>query len=299
MYNGIVIINKEQGFTSFDVVAKLRGVFGQKKIGHTGTLDPDATGVLPVCLGNATKVCDMLTDSDKEYRAVLLLGIRTDTQDITGQILEEKQVTAGEKEVKEAIRSFTGTQLQIPPMYSALKVNGQKLCDLARAGKTVERKPREIRVYEAEILRMDLPRVEIRFCCSKGTYIRTLCNDIGERLGCGGCMESLVRTSAAGFGIEEAVKLEVLQRAKEEGRLEAYVKSTDTVFLHLPKAVVDRKYDVILNNGNRLKREFFTESDFRTEPERIRVYGSDGKFRAVYRYEEAEKGFRPVKMFLE
>ena len=299
MYNGIVIVNKPQGFTSFDVVAKLRGIFGQKKIGHTGTLDPDATGVLPVCLGNATKVCDMLTDSDKEYRAVLLLGIRTDTQDISGQILEEKAVTADLQAVREAVRSFTGTQLQVPPMYSALKVNGQKLCDLARAGKTVERKPRQIRVYEAEILRMELPRVEIRFRCSKGTYIRTLCDDIGRRLGCGGCMESLIRTGAAGFRLESAVGLDELQQAKEEGRLDAYVRSTDTVFLHLPWAVVDKKYDMILKNGNRLKQEFFAEWEYETEPDRIRVYGSDGKFRAVYRYVKEEGAFRPVKMFLE
>lgn len=299
MYNGIVIINKEQGFTSFDVVAKLRGIFGQKKIGHTGTLDPDATGVLPVCLGNATKVCDMLTESDKEYRAVLLLGIKTDTQDITGQIIEKKEVKAGEKEVRDVIESFTGKQLQIPPMYSALKVNGKKLCDLARAGKTVERRPREIQVYQAQILRMELPRVEIRFRCSKGTYIRTLCNDIGDALGCGGCMESLERTYAAGFSLEEAVKLEVLQNAKDEEKLDTYIKSTDTVFLHLPKAVVDRKYDVILKNGNRLKKDFFIDTDFKSEPERIRVYGSDGKFRAVYGFDKTEGCFRPVKMFLE
>lgn len=299
MYNGIVIINKEQGFTSFDVVAKLRGIFGQKKIGHTGTLDPDATGVLPVCLGNATKVCDMLTDSDKEYRAVLLLGIKTDTQDITGQILEKKEVMVNEKEVKNTIQSFIGKQLQIPPMYSALKVNGKKLCDLARAGKTVERRPREIQVYEAEILEMNLPRVEIRFRCSKGTYIRTLCNDMGERLGCGGCMESLVRISAAGFRLEDAVSLAVLQKAKDEGKLADCVRETDTVFLHLPRAVVDRKYDVILKNGNRLKKHYFAESDFRNEPDRIRVYGSDGKFRAVYQHDETEESFRPVKMFLE
>ena len=183
MINGIVNVYKEKGFTSFDVVAKMRGIFKQKKIGHTGTLDPDAEGVLPVCLGRATKVCDLLTDKDKEYETVLLLGVVTDTQDLTGEALERKEVNASEKEVKSAILSFVGEYMQVPPMYSALKVNGQKLCDLARKGVTVERKARPVTIHGIEILSVDLPEVRMRVHCSKGTYIRTLCQDIGEKLG--------------------------------------------------------------------------------------------------------------------
>ena len=199
MVNGIINVYKEKGYTSFDVVAKLRGIFKQKKIGHTGTLDPDAEGVLPVCLGKATKVCDLLTDKSKEYEAVLLLGKVTDTQDITGTVLEEKDVKVTEEAVRETVLSFVGDYMQIPPMYSALKVNGKKLCDLAREGKTVERQARPVKILTIDILDVTLPRVRMRVHCSKGTYIRTLCQDIGEKLGCGGCMESLLRTQVSEF----------------------------------------------------------------------------------------------------
>ena len=180
MINGIIIVNKETGFTSHDVVAKLRGICGQKKIGHTGTLDPAATGVLPVCLGSGTKLCDMLTDRDKEYVAELLLGVETDTQDTTGSVLRESPVTVTEEEVSRACLSFLGDYDQIPPMYSALKVDGRKLYELARAGKEVERKARTVTIEELEIQEMKLPIVTMRVVCSKGTYIRTLCHDIGE-----------------------------------------------------------------------------------------------------------------------
>ena len=209
MINGIVNVYKEKGFTSFDVVAKMRGIFKQKKIGHTGTLDPDAEGVLPVCLGRATKVCDLLTDKDKEYETVLLLGVVTDTQDLTGEVLARKEVNASENEVKSAILSFVGEYMQVPPMYSALKVNGQKLCDLARKGVTVERKARPVTIHGIEILSVDLPEVRMRVHCSKGTYIRTLCQDIGEKLGCGGCMKLLLRTRVAAFALKDALKLDV------------------------------------------------------------------------------------------
>jgi tRNA pseudouridine55 synthase len=199
MVNGIINIYKEKGFTSFDVVAKMRGIAHQKKIGHTGTLDPDAEGVLPVCLGKATKVCDLLTEKDKEYEAVLLLGTTTDTQDITGTVLRTADVNVSEEAVREAVLSFVGSYAQIPPMYSALKVDGKKLCDLARTGVTVERKARTVEIYRIEILSVDIPRVRFRVHCSKGTYIRTLCQDIGEQLGCGGCMESLLRIRVAQF----------------------------------------------------------------------------------------------------
>lgn len=193
MIHGIINVYKEKGFTSHDVVAKLRGIVGQKKIGHTGTLDPDATGVLPVCLGKATKLCDLLTDKNKTYEAVLLLGKTTDTQDITGEVLEEKSTEAlTEEKVREAIEGFIGDYEQIPPMYSALKVNGKKLYELAREGKVIERKARPVKILDIQILEIDLPKVRMEVSCSKGTYIRTLCHDIGEKLGCGGCMESLI-----------------------------------------------------------------------------------------------------------
>lgn len=193
MVNGILNVYKEKGYTSHDVVAKLRGIVGQKKIGHTGTLDPDAEGVLPVCLGRATKVCDMLTEKDKTYEAVLLLGKETDTQDISGTVLRVGE-TEGltQEQVKDCVMSFVGEYDQIPPMYSALKVNGKKLYELAREGKTIERKSRKVEIKEIRILEMALPRVRMEVSCSKGTYIRTLCHDIGEKLGCFGCMEAKI-----------------------------------------------------------------------------------------------------------
>ena len=193
MIHGILNIYKEKGYTSHDVVAKLRGITGQRKIGHTGTLDPEAEGVLPVCLGRATKVCDLLTDRDKTYEAVLLLGIRTDTQDVTGTVTDRGDVQGITREmVEQAANKYVGEYDQIPPMYSALKVNGKKLYELAREGKTIERKARRVRIYELEILEEALPRVRLRVRCSKGTYIRTLCDDIGADLGCYGCMEALL-----------------------------------------------------------------------------------------------------------
>lgn len=298
MKNGIIIIDKEQGFTSFDVVAKLRGICGQKKIGHTGTLDPDATGVLPVCLGNATKVCDMLTDSDKTYQAVLLLGKETDTQDMTGTVLAEKPVTADEQMVSDVIRSFCGKQMQIPPMYSALKVNGQKLCDLARAGKTVERKARQITVYDIVICEMDLPRVTIEVHCSKGTYIRTLCHDIGQKLGCGGCMESLRRIRAAGFTIEQALTLSQVQQAKEEGRLEDLIRSVDTVFSEYPALMVKATAQQKLLNGNALCADDFVFVQEEAFVQPVRIYDSNSRFTAVYGFQKEKGCFKPVKMFL-
>ena len=184
MIHGVLNVYKGKGYTSHDVVAKLRGITGQKKIGHTGTLDPDATGVLPVCLGKATKLCDMLTDKDKTYEAVLLLGVSTDTQDAGGEVLGTSDTAGlGEKEVREAIQSFVGGYDQVPPMYSALKVGGKRLYELAREGKVVERKARPVDIYQIRVLKMDLPRVWMEVSCSKGTYIRTLCHDIGEKLG--------------------------------------------------------------------------------------------------------------------
>ena len=212
MVNGIINIYKEVGFTSHDVVAKLRGIVKQKKIGHTGTLDPDATGVLPVCLGNATKLCDMLTDKSKEYEACMLLGVTTDTQDMSGKVLENKQVSCTQEEAREAVLSFIGEYDQIPPMYSAIKVNGKKLYELARNGIEIERKPRRVEISHIEILECSLPEIHFRVSCSKGTYIRALCADIGDKLGCGAAMKSLIRTRVGTFVIEEAWKLSEVEK---------------------------------------------------------------------------------------
>lgn len=192
-------------------MAKLRGILKQKKIGHTGTLDPDAEGVLPVCIGKATKVCGYLTEKDKTYQALLHLGITTDTQDMSGRILKEHAPEISEEELIGIIQSFTGKLKQIPPMYSALKVGGKKLCDLARAGIEVERKAREIEIYSIRKIRIQLPYVSMEVHCSKGTYIRTLCHEIGEKAGCGGCMEKLLRTETAGFTLEHACRLREIE----------------------------------------------------------------------------------------
>ena len=245
--NGILNVYKEPGFTSHDVVAKLRGICKQKKIGHTGTLDPEASGVLPVCLGNATKLCDLLTDKDKEYRAVLLLGVETDTQDTTGQILTEKEVNAGEEDVRSAILSFVGPYDQIPPMYSALKVNGQKLCDLARKGRQVERQPRPVTIHELTLLSREGDTLRLRVRCSKGTYIRTLCADIGEALGCGGCMQALRRTQAGEYTIAEAVPLQQLLEAAEP---ETYLRDVDTMFRGYPGVKLTVNQEKRCRNGN-------------------------------------------------
>ena len=251
--NGILNVYKEPGFTSHDVVAKLRGICKQKKIGHTGTLDPEASGVLPVCLGSATKLCDLLTEKDKEYRAVMLLGCETDTQDTTGTVISEHEVTASEEEVRDAILSFTGPYDQIPPMYSALKVNGQKLCDLARAGKVVERKSRRITIHSIEIEEICLPRVTMKVFCSRGTYIRTLCHDIGQKLGCGGAMEKLVRTRSGRFGLEEAYKLSEIQKLSDEGRLEEILMPVENVFEGLLAVQAIGIGQKLLENGNPLE----------------------------------------------
>lgn len=297
MLCGIINVYKEKGFTSHDVVAKLRGITGQKKIGHTGTLDPDAEGVLPVCFGKATKVSDLLTDKDKTYRAVLLLGVTTDTQDISGTVLERRPVDAlCEEEVERVILGFVGTCEQIPPMYSALKVNGKKLYELAREGKTVERKARTVQIHDVKILRTELPRVEIEVSCSKGTYIRTLCHDIGKKLGCGGCMEALTRTRSGAFGIEESHRLAEIQRLKEAGAIDSLLIPVDAVFEQYREIRIRQELDVRLRNGNPFSMDDLSELP--EDQERVRVYDSAGNFSAIYKYVQKEQCFRPVKMFL-
>lgn len=296
MIHGIINVYKEKGFTSHDVVAKLRGIVGQKKIGHTGTLDPDATGVLPVCLGKATKLCDLLTDKDKTYEAVMLLGKTTDTQDITGEILEERSTESlTEEKVREAIESFIGDYDQIPPMYSALKVNGKKLYELAREGKVIERKARPVKILDIRILEMDLPRVRMEVACSKGTYIRTLCHDMGEKLGCGGCMESLIRTRVSAFQIKDAKTLAEIEALKQEGMLEKILVPIDEMFPSYPKITVKDDWKAFAKNGNPLELKMLKEADGQDGENQVRLYDESGKFIAIYQWKE--KKYHIVKMF--
>lgn len=296
MYNGIINVYKEKGYTSHDVVAKLRGILKQKKIGHTGTLDPEAEGVLPVCLGKATKLCDLLTDKDKTYEACLRLGIQTDTQDMTGKVLREAEVSVSEEEVRKEILSFLGEYDQIPPMYSALKVNGKKLYEYAREGIEVERKPRRVTIYSIEITKIELPRVWFRVACSKGTYIRTLCNDIGEKLGCLGCMETLVRTRASVFEMKDSLKLSEIEKLRDEEKIESVLFPLDAMFQNMACATVKRKYNKLLYNGNPLALEFL-ENEY-VKDSNIRIYDKENHFIGIYSWHEKNEQYQPVKLFL-
>ena len=309
MINGVINIYKERGFTSHDVVAKLRGILKQKKIGHTGTLDPDAEGVLPVCLGKGTRLSDMLTDHSKVYEAVLLLGQSTDTQDVSGNVLQEAPVDVSEEEVREAIMSFVGPYDQIPPMYSALKVNGQKLCDLARAGKEVERKARPVEIYEIQIEEIHLPRVRMTVSCSKGTYIRTLCHDIGEKLKCHGCMESLLRTRVGQFLLKDSLTLAQVETYRDENRITEIVMPVDQVFSDCPALKLTKEAAKLGYNGNPFtSTQALTENDQMVEKSSdisldggkwFRVYDPEGVFIGVYAYDSKRDQFRPEKMFYE
>ncbi len=297
MMNGIINIYKERGFTSHDVVAKMRGICGQKKIGHTGTLDPYATGVLPVCLGNGTKLCDLLTDKDKEYVAELLLGQDTDTQDVTGEVLSTAEVTVTEEMVRESMESFVGEYDQIPPMYSAIKVDGKKLYELARQGKTIEREARRVKILELEILEMKLPVVKFRVVCSKGTYIRTLCKDIGDKLGCFGTMQSLERTRVGRFTTENAITLSELQKLKDCGALESKVLAVDDYFDQLPKVIVNSRFKRFLENGNSFRKDNVSVEEDNQPGTMVRVY-SDERFFGLYSFDIQKDCYLPVKMFL-
>ena len=303
--NGIINVYKEKGFTSFDVCAKLRGILKTRKIGHTGTLDPDAVGVLPVCVGNATKLCDLLTDKDKTYEAVLLLGVTTDTEDITGTVLTECEVNATEQEVRDAMMKFVGEYAQVPPMYSAIKVNGKKLYELAREGKVIERQARNITIHEIDILEMTFdeakPEIvkEVRFAvtCSKGTYIRTLCKDIGEALSCGGCMKSLIRTRVSAFTIDQSKTLSEIDAQMKEQGPEGLLIPVDVIFDELPKAYVKEECCKFLYNGNQLKKTHFEQEDMLPEA-KVRVYDCNKVFTGIYEYDTEKRQYKPVKMFL-
>lgn len=294
MKSGIIIIDKEMGFTSFDVIAKLRGILQTRKLGHTGTLDPDATGVLPVCIGKGTKVCDLLTDMNKTYETVLLLGQSTDTQDISGTVLQHGAVTATEEEVRRVIASMIGKQLQTPPMYSAKKIGGKKLYELAREGVVVEREPASIEVFAIEILWMELPRVAMRITCSKGTYIRTICNDIGEKLGCFGCMEALRRTQVGPFDLDHAYSLSQVEEMMREGTVEDAIYSIDSLFMDYDGGHVKESALKPLINGNGLALED-VEEELHTPM--VRLYHPDGRFAGIY--QNTTQGYTLRKNFLE
>ncbi|MFW5669450.1 MAG: tRNA pseudouridine(55) synthase TruB [Acetivibrio ethanolgignens] len=298
--DGIINIYKEKGYTSHDVVAKLRGILKQKKIGHTGTLDPEATGVLPVCLGKATKLCDLLTDKDKTYVAVLKLGIETDTQDMTGQILKEHALDWQEAKIREAIASFVGEYEQVPPMYSALKVNGKKLYELAREGKEVERKARRVHIFDIELLSMDKEQKEItmQVHCSKGTYIRTLCADIGECLGCGGCMKSLERIQVERFSLRDSLTLSEVEKLVREETLEKYIIPLEAMFEKYQRLMLKPEADRFLYNGNSFWASNSQKEASWQEGEIVRACDSQGVFKGLYFYQAKEKTFKPYKMFL-
>lgn len=300
MINGIINVYKEKGYTSHDVVAKLRGILKQKKIGHTGTLDPDAEGVLPVCLGNATKLCDILTDKSKAYRAVLLLGITTDTQDITGKIIEEKAVTAGKEEILEVILSFRGSYDQIPPMYSALKVGGKRLYELAREGKEIPRESRKVELHSitVECLDMNTKEAVIVVECSKGTYIRTLCHDIGEKLLCGGCMKALTRIRSGEFDISESLKLGEIETVYKNGTLDEHVKSVPAMFPEYGHVTVNKEFDKQLYNGNFLALNQLEQEKINVSNNKVLVYDGENNFVGIYEYCPEQEIIKPYKMFL-
>lgn len=277
--NGVVIIDKPQGKTSHDVVASMRRIFGTRRVGHTGTLDPLATGVLPICVGNATKAADMLVESDKHYTAVFELGKRTDTLDIDGHVTAVSEVKVTETQLAETVASFVGEQMQIPPMYSAIKKNGKKLYELARMGMEVEREARAVEIYSIALLETNLPFAKIDVHCSKGTYIRSLCDDIGSRLGCGAVMTELRRTSAAGFEIEEAHTIEELEQCESP---EALLRSTDSLFADLPEIHLNEKQEKSIVNGVRMTWRSGSDG------EKYRVYGANGKFLCISQLKESK-----------
>lgn len=292
--DGILVIRKEKGYTSHDVVAKLRGILHMKKIGHTGTLDPAAEGVLPVALGRGTRLVELLTEKEKTYEAVLRLGVSTDTQDMTGTILSEKPVTVTEEEVRETVASFVGEQMQVPPMYSALKVGGKKLYELAREGKTIERKPRPVVFYEIRIMDISLPLVRISVTCSKGTYIRTLCNDIGEKLGCGGAMEELLRTRSGNFTLEESLMLSQVEEAVSDGTIMEKIVPVEEVLSMYPALTATAEGDRLLHNGNPLPETMVQGGN---REEKVRMYKSSGDFTGIYGWDEKKEKYVPVRMF--
>ena len=288
--NGIVIIDKPKEWTSNDVVSRLRRVFNTRRIGHGGTLDPMATGVLPVFVGRATRGVEFFEHAEKTYEATLRLGLTTDTEDTTGKTLTEQEVHLTEADVLAVLPQFRGEIMQVPPMYSALKVNGQKLYDLARKGREVERQPRPITIHELELLSFDGQNAKLRVRCSKGTYIRTLCKDIGEALGCGGCMAELRRVQAGEYTLEGSVPLYDLLKISEAGEdVEHFLRPVDSMFASVPKLTLTAAQAKRVKNGNSFSCE--------AQPGRYRVYGPDGEFLALCQWDDGVMS--TVKSFFE
>ena len=284
--NGIVIVDKPQGWTSQDVTARLRRVFNTRRIGHGGTLDPMATGVLPVFVGRATCGVEFFEHAQKTYETILRLGLTTDTEDITGKVLTQQDARFTQEEIEAVLEQFRGQILQVPPMYSALKVDGQKLCDLARKGQEVERKPRPITIHQLTFLGFCDDGIRLRVHCSKGTYIRTLCKDIGEKLGCGGCMAALRRISAGEYAIEEAVPLETLLETENP---EQYLRPVETMFRNYPAITLTENQEKRCRNGNGFS--------IRKEDGTYRVYSQNGEFLALSKVEDGMMA--TVKSFFE
>ncbi len=294
--NGILNVLKPPGMTSFDVVNHLRGILKTRKIGHTGTLDPGAAGVLPVCVGKATGAIEYLVEKDKTYRAELTLGITTDTQDSSGNVLEVKNADVSEESIREVVLSFRGKITQVPPMYSAIKVGGVKLYELARKGITVERPPRQVEIYSIEVLDIDGPKVLLDVKCSKGTYIRTLCADIGDRLGCGAHMSFLVRTRSGPFDINDACMLEDIKISAEQGRLGEMLRSVDCVFDGMPALQLGEKDARRIVNGAMIEtggRDIKPGTKFR-------LYLGSGEFLALGEAvrRDGRMKIKPLKVFI-
>lgn len=360
--DGIINVYKEKGYTSHDVVARLRGITGERHIGHTGTLDPAAAGVLPMCLGTATKACELLTDKGKEYETVLLLGVETNSEDATGEIISVGDVSnITDEDIISAVKSLEGDIMQVPPMFSATRVNGQRYYDLARQGVTIEREAKQVHIDSIEIIsdisrcllsekdvfkpdadsmlsrfqeepdpeegrwhwenndirkdeNKDIPviRVALRIACEKGTYIRTICADIGKKLGCGGCMERLLRTRSGAFSVQESHSLAELEEIfskiniSEENVaslndskdiLKDVLISADKCFMEYPALHCKEKFDSVLNNGNLMRMRHFKE--YIEVPDAInRVYDSKNEFKALYEWVENRKLYKPVKVFI-
>lgn len=302
MFNGVINIYKEPGYTSHDVVAKLRGILKQKKIGHMGTLDPNAVGVLPVCLGKATKLCNVLSEKDKTYKATMLLGTETDTQDTTGEVTskipDEEVLKLTEEKVFEVIKSYIGEYDQIPPMYSAIKINGQKLYNLARKGEEVERPARHCKIIDITITKIDLPRVSFHVTCSKGTYVRTLCYDIGKDLGVGACMEKLTRTKVDRFDIKDSITLAQIEEYRDNGSLDNYIIPVDEILDKYSKCIVSEEAEKLLYNGNLFTSRNTLLKMNHKDGQIVRVYTHDEKFIGLYVFDVQKQIYKPYKMFL-
>lgn len=305
-YNGLIAVWKERGYTSHDVVAKLRGILHQKRIGHTGTLDPQAEGVLAVGLGLGTKTFDLLPDHWKTYEAEVTFGIQTDTEDIWGTILQTQDVSYTPEQIAQAICSFEGTYNQVPPMYSAKKIDGKKLYQLAREGKIVERKAVPVTLKDLQVLSVNGNKARFLVTCSAGTYIRTLCVDIGKTLGCEACMSSLTRVMAGGFLKEQALTLDEIKALADNNELERYLINIDTALSHFPKVLASSEFEKQLKNGNAIGIDAVSglpeaSADTGNRELRVRLYLNeseyDSEFIGVYRLDLEDKLFKPVKIF--